>query len=180
MKATGIHFARLPDQLRTSPRKLADSFSHASQVKFPFQRDGFLHELLEQSGLVALVKRGKLGRQCHYEVVVLRRHQARNWPNGRFTLEGWHYPTSQQWGTYAWTYTDLAKARKKYDVRSKIAREHVRRSRKGGAKLADNTKTAGGDANALNHDYAGNRKISPEFVADSVGSLLSGWKEERT
>jgi hypothetical protein len=152
---------------------LADSFSDASQVKFPFQSDGFLHELLEQSGPVALVNRGKPGRQCHYEVVVLQRHQARNWPNGRFTPEGWHYPTSQQWGTYAWTYTDLAKAREKYDVRSKIAREHVRQSRKGEQKLVGNTKTAGGGANALNQDYAGNTNISPQFIADSVGSLLS-------
>jgi hypothetical protein len=118
---------------------LASCLSAASarqpQPQFPFRRDGFLHELLEQTGPVCLVRRSKGSRQMDYEVARLQRHKSRKWPNGKFTPEGWHYPTSQQWGTYGWSYADLAKARKKYDeVRSKMACERVRQGQKGGQK----------------------------------------------
>jgi hypothetical protein len=80
----------------------------------PFRRDGFDHALIERTGLVYLVARSKNGRQMHYEVAVLKRHKARQWPDGRLTPDGWHYPLSECWGESGWTYTDLAQARCRY------------------------------------------------------------------
>jgi hypothetical protein len=80
---------------------------------FPFDRSGFSHELVEQSWPVCLVKRSKLGRQLHWEVVVLQQHAARQWPDGRFTPAGWHYPASEQWGEAGWTYADMSRAHRR-------------------------------------------------------------------
>jgi hypothetical protein len=84
------------------------------EVQFPFRRDGFSVELVERGGPVCLVKRSKAGRQLHYEVAVLQQHEARQWPDGRVTPAGWHYPSSERWGEAGWTYTLLAEARCRY------------------------------------------------------------------
>jgi hypothetical protein len=81
---------------------------------FPFTSSGFTHELIEQSGRVCLVRRTKGGRQEHYEVVVLRWSKEHTWPDGKVTPAGWHYPSSEQWGVYGWTYTDARMARARY------------------------------------------------------------------
>lgn len=49
-------------------------------VKFPFKRDGFLHELISKDGSVCLVRRSKGNRQTHFEVVVLQWSNGRTWP----------------------------------------------------------------------------------------------------
>ena len=111
---------------RAEPRKQIMKHTDSPELTFPFRRDGFLHELLEQDGPSCLVRRSKGGRQIHFEVVLLQWRTARTWPNGDFTPEGWHYPSSERWGTYGWTYTELAKARQKYDeLCFKMAREAV-------------------------------------------------------
>jgi uncharacterized protein YbdZ (MbtH family) len=107
-------------------------------VKFPCQREGFLHELFEQTGPVCLVKRSKDGSQLHYEVVVLQQHRAREWPDGRVTPAGWHYPPSKQWGEAGWTYTDPARARRRY----------LSEGQKGGLKAAESINIAGHDSRA--------------------------------
>src|SRR5207245_3499213 len=69
---------------------------------------------IEQTGRARLVKRSKNGRQLHFEVTVMQPHAARQWPDGRLTPAGWHYPSSECWGEAGWTYTDLAEARRRY------------------------------------------------------------------
>jgi hypothetical protein len=105
---------------------------------FPFDRGGFHHELVEQSWPVCLVKRTKAG-QLHWEVVILQRHKAVQWPNGDFTPPGWHYPSNEQWGESGWTYADLATARHRY----------LRESRKQGVKACGRINTADREQNAL-------------------------------
>jgi hypothetical protein len=83
-------------------------------VTFPFRRDGFLHELIAKGGSVCLVRRSKRNRQIHFEVAVLQWRKGRSWPSGRISTAGWHYPSSEKWGTYGWTYRHLAEARAKY------------------------------------------------------------------
>jgi hypothetical protein len=86
---------------------------------FPFRRAGFCHELIDQDGSACLVKRTRAtsrpNKQLHYEVVLLQWCPAWTLPDGNSIPEGWRYPKSEQWGTYGWTYTELAKAREKYD-----------------------------------------------------------------
>jgi hypothetical protein len=78
------------------------------------ERDGYWHELIAKDGSLCLVRRSKDG-QAHFEVIRLQWSKGRSWPFGRITLDGWHYPSSQQWGIHAWTCNDLAGARRKYD-----------------------------------------------------------------
>jgi hypothetical protein len=100
---------------KTAPKLPARNYCELVQsTTFPFCRDGFDHKLIEQIGHVCLVERSKSGRQMHYEMVVLKRHEARQWPDGRFTPAGWHYPSSECWGEAGWTHTDLAQARCRY------------------------------------------------------------------
>lgn len=40
-----------------------------------------------------------------FEVVVVRRHDGHIWPNGNFTPPGETYPSSEQWGSLAWTFS---------------------------------------------------------------------------
>jgi hypothetical protein len=100
---------------------------------FPFDRDGFQHDLVEQCWPVCLVERTKGGRQLHWEIVILQKHKAVHWPNGDFTPPGWHYPSTKQWGDAGWTYTDLAKARHRY----------LRESQKQGVEGAESINIAG-------------------------------------
>jgi hypothetical protein len=78
---------------------------------FPFTSSGFTHELLEQSGQVCLVHRHKEGSQEHFEVVVLRWRKEHTWPNGKVSPAGYGYPSSEDWGTYGFTYRDEKSAR---------------------------------------------------------------------
>jgi hypothetical protein len=96
----------------TQTRNYSEAVDFAT---FPFRRDGFWHELLEQSGPVCLVERFKNDRsRLHFEVVVFQKRKARILPNGDFLPEGWVYPASQQWGESGWTYADFAQARCRY------------------------------------------------------------------
>ncbi|HXM03727.1 MAG TPA: hypothetical protein VN939_14040 [Chthoniobacterales bacterium] len=109
------------------------------------ERDGYWHELIAKDGLLCLVRRSKDG-QAHFEVIRLQWSKGRSWPFGRITLDGWHYPSSQQWGIHAWTCNDLAGARRKYDeLCSETAREASSVSPKGGVRAFGRVATAGGD-----------------------------------
>jgi hypothetical protein len=118
-------------------------------VKFPFKRDGFLHELISKDGSVCLVRRSKGNRQTHFEVVVLQWSNGRTWPSGRISPDGWHYPSSEQWGTYGWTYRDLAEARAKYHSLSLKWPEKLQAQGKNGIKTAGRVETAAPPSNAL-------------------------------
>lgn len=78
-----------------------------------FKRDGFTHKQVVRDGNVAIYERTKPEHsQPHYEVVIIREHKARD--TGNFKVEaGEHYPSSEEWGIYGWTYgtLDLAKTR---------------------------------------------------------------------
>jgi hypothetical protein len=90
------------------------SSSSASGVSFPFGHAGWLHQLIEQNDRICLVRRSKDGKQIHFEVVVLQRHAPRQWPDGRITTAGFHYPKSELWGEAGWSYVDMATARRRY------------------------------------------------------------------
>jgi hypothetical protein len=84
------------------------------QLEFPFNRDGFTHELVERIGDVCLVHRHKGGRQSHFEVVRLLHAPEKTFPNGHVTPAHEAYPSSEHWGLYGFTYRDEAKARNRF------------------------------------------------------------------
>ena len=52
-------------------------------------------------------------RECgggaeNFEVIVVRRHAAHVWPNGKFTPPGEGYPPDSQWGILAWTFSSAS------------------------------------------------------------------------
>jgi hypothetical protein len=83
-------------------------------LQFPFTRDGFIHELVQRDGRVCLVRRSK-PRHWHYEVVVLRVRPPEE-RFGRAYPERETYPSSEEWGTYGFTYlgSQLDTARERY------------------------------------------------------------------
>src|SRR5260221_12705922 len=123
-----------------------DNEAAAPQLKFLFKAGGFLHDLLAQEGLVCLVQRTRDGTaNVHFEVILLRQHNARTWPNGECTPAGWHYPGSERWGTDGWTYNELAKARQKYDrLCSKMAAVLLDKAKTGGFEPLRYVMIAGG------------------------------------
>jgi hypothetical protein len=81
------------------------TFSNSGKpLAFPLHACGFLHELVERSGMVCLVKRSRIGNDhWHYEVVKLIPYP----DQVRFgTLVPAHecYPSNEHWGTYGFTY----------------------------------------------------------------------------
>jgi hypothetical protein len=117
-----------------------DNEAAAPRLKFPFIVGGFLHDLLAQEGPVCLVRRTRCldgSGNVHFEIAVLRPHNARTWPNGECTPAGWHYPGNERWGTDGWTYNELAKARQKYDeLCSKMAAVLLDKAKTGGFELS--------------------------------------------
>jgi hypothetical protein len=84
-------------------------------LKFPFDRAGFHHKLIERSGLICLVKRSKpKPMHWHYEVVKLRIEPGKE-IFGKFYPRHERYPSSEKWGKYGFTYlaSDLEGARKR-------------------------------------------------------------------
>jgi hypothetical protein len=84
-------------------------------MHFPFNRDGYTHELILQTGSIWLVRRSKGTRQEHWEVVKAQWKQEASFPNGKTTPAHWAYPASEQWGERGWTYNEYEKAIRKYD-----------------------------------------------------------------
>jgi hypothetical protein len=101
----------------TKPQSLARR-SHATAVDetrlLPFSRRGWVHELVEASALVRLVKRHRQVRQLHWEVVVLQQRSGRVLPSGRYAGACLAYPPSERWGQAGWTFSELAGAHRRY------------------------------------------------------------------
>lgn len=50
---------------------------------------------------------------AHFEAIVIQHSPARTFPNGDSVPERESYPSSEQWGTYAWSVKTLEEARDK-------------------------------------------------------------------
>lgn len=115
------------------------------ELTFPFEQDGYRHELIAKNGPICLIRRSKNGH-ANFEVIRLQWRKGRTWPSGRVTSDGWFYPAAKQWGIHGWSCSDLAGARRKYEeLCFKQAREASSASPKGGVGASGRVKTAGGD-----------------------------------
>ena len=81
-----------------------------------FHSKGFSHRLVKRSGMVALFERNHVkipGPTPHFEVVVLKNQPA-------YTIHGADvpakeaYPSSEQWGTYGFTFKHREHAEAKF------------------------------------------------------------------
>lgn len=83
-------------------------------MTFPFTRDRYRHALLERAGAVCLVERtNQLTGSVHWELVALQWEPAKV-IRGRPYAAHDRYPSPNEWGEAAWTFTDLAEARRRY------------------------------------------------------------------
>jgi hypothetical protein len=79
-----------------------------------FKKNGFNHELIIREGDVAIYERSKNGKNFHYEVIIIKRH------NG-YMLAGILiepaeiYPSSSLWGANGFTYNTLEEAENKFN-----------------------------------------------------------------
>jgi hypothetical protein len=77
---------------------------------FPFDRNRFRHDLVQQTGRVCLVARTNLVTGgLHWEVVVLQHERATTW-HERAIPEHLRYPGNEEWGTAGWSYTSRTDA----------------------------------------------------------------------
>lgn len=81
-----------------------------------YTRHGILHSLIAHTDHAAIYQCTKAGELRCYEVCrILHYKQDHTWPNGTITPAGTPYlPSSEQWGTHAWTYRTLPLALKRY------------------------------------------------------------------
>lgn len=78
-----------------------------------FTESGFVHELLERTGDVAVYRRFKTGGGPeHFEVIRVARHNGFKIANS-IIPPAETYPPASQWGTNGWTYPDKEAARVK-------------------------------------------------------------------
>jgi hypothetical protein len=92
-------------------------------LKFPFRRNGFLHELVKREGRVCLVKRSK-SAHWHYEVIQIQ-VEPDQMMFGRFIPAHERYPGSETWGTLGFTFpaTDSERA---FACLRELARQHLK------------------------------------------------------
>lgn len=71
-----------------------------------FTSKGFIHELVNRSGDVALFKRYQSdASKCHLEVIIVQSHNGRK-IGDTFLEPAEFYPSTSMWGQYGWTYTE--------------------------------------------------------------------------
>lgn len=87
-----------------------------------FTANGFIHELVERTGDVAIFRRFKMGGgREHFETVVINRHNGFSIA-GKDITPAETYPPAQQWGVRGWTFLDKDAAKAKMsDLLSKTS-----------------------------------------------------------
>ncbi len=74
-----------------------------------FRKDGFDYEQVERHGNAAIYKQSKGPKNVHFEVGRIRQNKERQQFGVTIpAAESW--PSSEEWGIRAWTYTDLTHA----------------------------------------------------------------------
>lgn len=69
-----------------------------------FREDGFSFQLVARQGDVALFAKTQPKHTVPgYEVVIVQKHKATYWPDGRVSPAREAMPRSEEWGTKAWT-----------------------------------------------------------------------------
>ena len=78
-----------------------------------FRSDGFYFELLKRDGDIALFRKTKLGFSFETFEVVLVQHHKERIIAGKSIEGGEAMPSSEQWGSKGWTFSEKTSAKRK-------------------------------------------------------------------
>jgi len=86
-------------------------------LEFPVTQGQFTYRLLKRTGRVCLIDQTNTqsGHHYAYEVWVIQQRPEAKFPGGRITPAREAMPSDEQWGTFAWTVTDLERAQERFD-----------------------------------------------------------------
>jgi hypothetical protein len=77
-----------------------------ADLPIKFTRKGSSFKQLRRSKKYAFYERTESsGTPTQYEVIVILWRKKHTWPNGNTTEAGEHYPGSEMWGTYGWSFS---------------------------------------------------------------------------
>jgi hypothetical protein len=81
-----------------------------------FQKGGFSFRLISREGDIALFEKFKpcITTSRLFEVVIIQKMGQHTWPDGRTTEPREYMPSSEQWGIYGWSFTDIDQAWAKF------------------------------------------------------------------
>ncbi len=92
-----------------------------------FCTGGFDYKQVIRDDRCAIYRQTK-GRTESYEVVILRHNKAHTWPTGTTSPARESMPSSESWGIYGFTHTDLSRAMVKFrEIASLPRSRHERR-----------------------------------------------------
>ena len=94
--------------LKTRPvEKCLARKGHYKPIATEFNHDGFNYRQITREGDVAIYEqRWRDSENVCYEVVRIRRHEAKTFPDGKFSPAREAYPSSAAWGVDGFTLTD--------------------------------------------------------------------------
>jgi hypothetical protein len=72
-----------------------------------FDADRFHFTQIDRQSDVACYRKRKIdGKAESFEVVIIQKRKAHTWPNGKTSPAHEAMPSSEQWGSAGWTYTE--------------------------------------------------------------------------
>ncbi len=94
--------------LKTRPvEECSAGKGHYKPIATEFKHDGFNYRQIAREGDVAIYEqRWRDSENVCYEVVRIRRHEAKTFPGGKSSPAREAYPTSAAWGVDGFTLTD--------------------------------------------------------------------------
>jgi len=101
--------------LKTRPvEECSAGKGHYKPIATEFKHDGFNYRQIAREGDVAIYEqRWRDSENVCYEVVRIRRHEAKTFPDGKSSPAREACPASAAWGDFGWTVTTLDAAYEK-------------------------------------------------------------------
>jgi hypothetical protein len=99
---------RLAAQKPRAAEKCTAGKGHYKPIATEFKHGGFNYRQITREGDVAIYEqRWRDSENVCYEVVRIRRHEAKTFPSGKSSPAREAYPPSAAWGDFGWTVTTL-------------------------------------------------------------------------
>lgn len=83
-----------------------------------FAANSFIFTLVKRSGNVAIYQKDKPEYKCGFEVIKINTHNGYEIAGNKIEPSE-VYPSSEQWGTLGFTYTDIKDAEKRFNILNK-------------------------------------------------------------
>jgi hypothetical protein len=100
--------------LKTRPvEECSAGKGHYKPIATEFKHDGFKYRQIAREDVAIYEQRWRDSENVCYEVVRIRRHEAKTFPDGKSSPAREAYPASAAWGDFGWTVTTLDAAYEK-------------------------------------------------------------------